>query len=372
VRAKTFTAGPGLPALGGEASAYRWVNEDAERAKAEDLAGIFGIEGEVIRAGAGLQVEGEELTLSVDRLSWAVFPTSRAAPTPGSAPGVFDDGLLPEPLDPSQDTPIPGLPGEDEARRIALDTLEAAGVDIDGADVTVEPGTTQVSVDVELRVDGLRVLNQATNVRVGPGGRIEEASGTIVDFEDLGAYPLVETDAAAERLNHGWEGGVPLEDPALTGRGIDVLATGAELVLVSAIGWDGSLYLVPAYHFVTEDGVEHAPGEATVVAVAEDLIDPGLDPDAGFDGPTVPDHPDAEVTIPTQVAAPLSDCGIDDVWTDDQRWRALDPPFNATNAPSDYAGEGELEAMTGLYTDESGITIQFSPVDWDHDPPPCD
>jgi hypothetical protein len=79
-----------------------------------------------------------------------------------------------------------------------------------------------------------------------------------------------------------------------------------------------------------------------------------------------------EVTSTTQVVASLNPCGVDDVWSDDQRWRALDPPFDATNAPAGYVGEGEFEAVAGLYTDASGITIQFSPIDWDQGPPPCD
>lgn len=72
------------------------------------------------------------------------------------------------------------------------------------------------------------------------------------------------------------------------------------------------------------------------------------------------------------VGAPVNACGIDDVWVGDYRLAVPDPPFDATSAPDEYTGVGEFDLYTGVYTDNSGIVVQFTEVDPEREGPPCD
>jgi hypothetical protein len=244
--------------------------------------------------------------------------TTAPPPAPGTDPVPLPEPLpdpapvpLPEPL-PGLGEPVEGLPSEDEARAIGLETLAAAGLDVDDAEVTVIGGVTQWDVQVEPRVGDLPAPGLAAYVAVGVDGRIEGASGPVGDLDELGDYPLVETRPAIDRLNEGWGLAGPLAatsdpgDPAEptdaagaaegadTGQGgdpgdggdgvatdlparipepegsVETLLTDAEVVLMNVPSWDGDrgVYLLPGYRFTAEDG-----SDVVVPAVVDDLID---------------------------------------------------------------------------------------------------
>lgn len=102
-------------------------------------------------------------------------------------------------------TPAKDLPTEAEARQIALDLLEATGVDTDDAVVTVDGPYEGWYVNVEVAQDGLPT-GLYSSVTVGPKGAIQWASGTIADAGELGSYATVDTKAAIDRLNAGYGG----------------------------------------------------------------------------------------------------------------------------------------------------------------------
>jgi hypothetical protein len=56
-------------------------------------------------------------------------------------------------------------------------------------------------------------------------------------------------------------------------------------------------------------------------------------------------------------------------------WVADEPSTDATNAPLDFGGIGEMRQETeasAVYKDDaSGKVIRFSPLVGEYDPPPC-
>jgi hypothetical protein len=127
-----------------------------------------------------------------------------AAACPSDPAVLCPDPRTPGPTEPPQPPQRPAdLPSEDEARRIALDLLAAAGTDVEGADVQVADGVVQWSVTVEPRLGGLPAPGLAAYVAVGAGGRIDSASGYVGPPEELGDYDLIGTRRAIERLNDG-------------------------------------------------------------------------------------------------------------------------------------------------------------------------
>jgi hypothetical protein len=379
MRAQTFVPSDDLPELDGAAPAFRHTDESG-RARFDELAELFGIEGEVVEGPGGtLAVDGERLGLSLIEGTWSVFQTQVIPPVPGAGEtgsSTFDDGM-PSPIASDDVAELPGLPSEEEARRVALDTLDATGMDTEDAAITVEKGSSLWSVDVEPRVDGLPAPGLTATVMVGPGGRIENAMGNVDGLEELGEYPLAGTSAVVDRLNHGWLDTPPFYDVVSRGAGgPEVEVTGAELVLTNQIGWDGNLYLVPGYRLVSGDGDDQSTTTQVVAAVTDDVIDRRLDRTALAERPEREDldepPPIGAVTSESiEVAAPVDDCGIDDIWWDTYRFAALDPPFDAATAPEEYTGVGEFTFFTGVYTDSSGITVQFTEVDPERAAPSC-
>ena len=260
----TYVAGDGLPALGGEAPAYRLAG-NVDEAQVRALADALGVAGEVVQDGSSWRVSAPSGgTLEVYEgagASWWYSSMSPDEPVPasgasggsgGSTGGGCDpiaDCIVPlpalvecppegasdcatgyecppnaicaEPLpadppvngdcakanDPScpDDTTIPplppvDLPSEDEARAIALDVLAATGVDTDDAIVTVDGPYDAWNVTVEPRLDGAP-SGLLANVSVGSRGVITSAGGFLGTPERLGDYPILDTRAAILRLN---------------------------------------------------------------------------------------------------------------------------------------------------------------------------
>jgi hypothetical protein len=324
-------------------------------------------------------------------------PLPDPAPPATTAPAPVDP--MPVPVDPEAPVvPVEGLPTEDEARQIAVDTIEATGIDLDGADIVADLNTTQWGISIEPRVGDLPAPGLAMYVAVGVDGRIESAAGSLAEPELLGDYPLVDTRTAIDRLNEGWGTTVPLDDsasaaevatdapavapgpgpapgPASDSRDVipvgdgEILVTEAELVLINVPTWDMGSYLLPGYRFETEDG-----GDPSVVAVSEDVVDarPAVEEDPVATDPGVDEGDSGASATAVRVALPLQHCGFEVLEVDGQRWAALQPSFDATNAPPEYTGAGLFEASTGIYTDESGIVVELSAVDDAWQPPPCD
>ncbi|MGV3758190.1 MAG: hypothetical protein ACO1PW_01440, partial [Actinomycetota bacterium] len=97
--------------------------------------------------------------------------------------------------------PAEDLPSEEQARSIALEVVRATGAEVDGARVTVDGPWDAWYVTVEAALDGLPVSGWSTAVAVGPDGEVLHAGGLLATTEAIGAYPLVDTRAAVDRLN---------------------------------------------------------------------------------------------------------------------------------------------------------------------------
>jgi hypothetical protein len=359
-------------------------------------------------------------------------PTTAPGPVdpvpPDPEPRPTDPG--PPPTAPPTTIPPADLPSEDEARATALELAEATGADVDGAAVTVEDLVSMLSITVEPEVDGVPAPGLAMYVGIGDGGRIDSASGQLARPDELGDYPLIDTRAAIARLNEGWGMVTPLRDvtaaaaaesnaaaegveppaateppdapvsdePAVEEQPLvtdplsnEVEVTDAEIVLVTVPSWDESgAYLVPGYRFtaadesrptvpaVTDDVLEPPPAAETPVEPGE-LPQPAETP--GVAGGGSPGNPGSGSTRGSSggsgevVNVSLWHCGFDELRHGDRRWVVEDPPFDETNAPTQFVGKGTFTVDpaggTAVFTDDSGIAVTFIAVDEDWEPPLC-
>jgi hypothetical protein len=257
----TYVAGEGLPALGGEAAAYR-LSGTVDRARVLALAAALGFEApaehlaqggpvdgtwrvesdhgtlEVFEAGGGgwwfsaqqqlgdgssgsgnssSESAGCEPGPAVDcgfaegDASITTVPGTRCAYDGESGCATTQTAIAECPPDAScavEPAPPVDLPSKDEARLIALDLLAASGMDVRDANVTVDGPYDAWYVTVEPRLDGLLVVGWQANVGIGSNGAVTSASGMLGTPERLGRYPLIDTRAAIDRLNTLQGGGV--------------------------------------------------------------------------------------------------------------------------------------------------------------------
>lgn len=84
--------------------------------------------------------------------------------------------------------------------------------------------------------------------------------------------------------------------------------------------------------------------------------------------------PDGAQQASGRVEVTLYHCGVEPVVVAGREWVVPSPPFDATNAPADFFGEGRFEIKSdkyAVYVDRSGEVIRFRAIpDWA--PPPCD
>jgi hypothetical protein len=113
----------------------------------------------------------------------------------------IDPGFAPPPPTPPAD-----LPSKDAARQTALDLLTATGMEVAGADVTVDGPDMGWFVNVQPRVDGQLASGLQAMVAIGSKGVVSFASGYLSHPERLGDYPTVDTRGAIDRLNAGGQG----------------------------------------------------------------------------------------------------------------------------------------------------------------------
>ncbi len=266
-----YVPGKGLPALGGEAPAYRVEGQvDAVRVRA--LARALGLTGDPVHQDRLWRVSTADAILEVSEGgggAWWYSPSggvissdggsSSSDVTTGCEPGpdgacaspppnmdgptstevaaadcppnaqclssacppgeVCTMPVEPMPVEPTPPEPTPpaDLPSKAEARKIAIDLLTAAGQDVGNAAVTVDGPYEAWYVSVEPRVEGMVVAGWVSSVAVGSKGAITSASGTLGAAVRMGSYPLLDTRAAIDRLNSyggGYGGGpVPLGGP---------------------------------------------------------------------------------------------------------------------------------------------------------------
>lgn len=259
----TYVAGDGLPALGGEGRAYRLAGT-VDEARVRALADALGLDGDLTRNDGYWQMESDGAVLGVyeggggswwysSNAGMVVEPdgglreidAATGSGTSGSSGSASSDcvpdattdctfgavgepepattvlctpdnvciypGTVPveppvPPVPPEPpvpvEPPVPAdLPTESAARQIALDLLDATGMDLTGAKVTVDGPYDAWYVTVEPQLDGLAVTGWGASVGVGSEGAVTSASGTLARPERVGDYPLIDTRAAIDRLN---------------------------------------------------------------------------------------------------------------------------------------------------------------------------
>jgi hypothetical protein len=258
----TYVAGDGLPALGGEGPVYK-LDGAVDEARVRALAAALELAGDPVHEAGYWHLQSDDAVLEVYEEGgghWWYGIQSREVPAVGfgsadcqpgpavdcavSSGTVAPDGAesppttvisggsrdsgsctiseaedgsaaescvttvepcapdsgctVPEPIVPE---PPADLPAKDEARQIALDLLQATGMDVDNATVSVEGPYDAWYVSVQPVVEGLPVSGWTASVSVGSKGAITNASGTLATPELLGDYPLIDTSAAIDRLN---------------------------------------------------------------------------------------------------------------------------------------------------------------------------
>jgi hypothetical protein len=272
------------------------------------------------------------------------------------------DGDCPEPATTIPQHPA-NLPSEDEAKKIASQLLQRAGIDIDNATTAVDDFVTQWSVRVDPRLDGVATEGMTTVVTIGENGVVDYANGILGRAEAADEYPLIGTGAAIDRLNkgEGFVGPQPLAAAAedvVTANGQDssvgsaepgsvapgepvpypgcvttipstvpcapvpdepppvsdtvppppppqeVTITGAEQILLFAASYTGAeSWLVPAYRFTTDQGTG-----PSVLAIDDSFLTPPdeIPVDSGSGSGSASDDPAGTVTIEPAPATELA------------------------------------------------------------------
>lgn len=259
----TYVAGKGLPALGGNAPAYRLEGAvDAARVRA--LARTLGLRSEPVEADRLWRVTSGDAILEVSPSGGAWWysstggvvssgggSSSSGSAGSGCAPGPDGECVDPEPstvestpgdsvtsepapadcppgaacttpacppdstcAQPVEPTPPVDLPSKDGAEKLAVALLAKTGLDVADAEVIVDGPYDAWYVTVHPRIDGKPASGWQSSVAIGSKGVITSASGTLGTPVRLGSYPLIDTRAAIDRLNEqqmgDWGGPVPM------------------------------------------------------------------------------------------------------------------------------------------------------------------
>ena len=294
------------------------------------LAAVLGVEGEPVagspEAGTAWQVgptDGTAPSLTVSAsapLMWwysagweqpVEAPACMPVTTIPDNPGTLPDSVVPCPAP----TPPVGVPTAAEAEERARPLVAELGADLDEVQFDVHADDWFASVEVTQLLDGVRspVL---WSFAFGPAGRLQHANGMLASPEPVGPYPLLDLDAAFARLQEqqaigGWFAremlaaeALPPEatsvtvDPPTVDAGtttapapdtpvsavvepvapptsyppepvepVVVTLVDVEADLWWALDVDGSVWLLPAYRFIGDDG-----GWYTVPAVTDEYL----------------------------------------------------------------------------------------------------
>ncbi|MEY2431525.1 MAG: hypothetical protein QOC92_1250 [Acidimicrobiaceae bacterium] len=323
-----YKAGTNLPALDGQARAYKVGSVD--EAAVRRLADAFGLKDHGPNADFTFINGEEQLTVEPTGGSWGY---SRSSAGGGSVSSGVAVACQPDADCPAPSTTTPqhpaDLPSKEGAKAVALGLLQRAGIDTDQAAVTVDDAITQWIVRVDPTVDGVPTEGFGSTITVGEGAVIEYASGILGAPVAADEYPLMGSGTAIERLNKGeghigpqpmWAQDAKVADapagastitgagsapgsagptepaplPACDGVGApttfpcgsapdapvtntlpppspqEITLTGVEQVLLLAVSYDGSeRWLVPGYRFSTADGVG-----PSVLAIDDSFLTP--------------------------------------------------------------------------------------------------
>jgi hypothetical protein len=276
IRPVEYRVAPGLPTLGGTATAYK-LSSAVESGAMTRLARALNIngtmktdpDGEVVSDGLhALRVTKDaslpwsyglsyacapDVAVSSDGVtsssgSGCSLPTGTVSSGSASTGGgsASSPGSSPEtkpPADPGAnqptrtpvppETPVPtrpaDLPSRDADKAIAVRVAAATGADLTGADIRIEDGMTQWLATIDLVVDGHAVIGMPTSVAVGDKGIVTYASGFLARPTSLGDYPLVGTPKGIERLKSGFGvGPVPMMGAAESGVAKDAPAVASD------------------------------------------------------------------------------------------------------------------------------------------------
>ncbi|MEY2426505.1 MAG: hypothetical protein QOI61_2077, partial [Actinomycetota bacterium] len=212
------------------------------------------------------------------------FPVSSGVACAEQATGG-PDGAISSMGCPSNTTTTinPNLPSEADAKKLATDTLTAAGVDVEGAKVTTNTFDQVVEVRFQPTFEGGAVDGVEHAVTVGPNNTIAYGSGFVGDPKSVGSYDLATLQRAVDRLNETsvYPAGDDMRtleatdaaEPAISPEGpgapdnseptvVKLTAVKVGLMMTTDDA-DQSLWLTPAYIFTTDQA-----GGGTVVARA--------------------------------------------------------------------------------------------------------
>lgn len=314
-----------LPDLGASAAAWRFpagATPDATRVIA--IAKVLGVEGQLRELpadqGGGWLVgpadySGPTLQVGADgMLNWwfnqgaTVASTGVACAEPASGGGTAPDVAPPDTATSSTDvpsctTPEPpaNVPDEATARQLATDLLGKLGYDASAFELEAYADEWGANVTAYQLLGGVR-SPISVSLGFGADGAVTWASGVLASPQPVGEYPLVTTQTGLDRLNDDsgkWQyfGGpgimaragvaadtaiaagepspaapepMPVDTLPIDGpmEPIVVHFTGARLGLTMLWDTDGTVWMLPAFLFATQDG-----GEYAVVAVDAQFLD---------------------------------------------------------------------------------------------------
>jgi hypothetical protein len=254
----------------------------------------------------------------------------------GGTDGTDASGEVLEPdrgIDCVEPAPPVGVPTGSEAEARMVELLGRWGIEADQVAIDTYADEWNANVTATLLLEGQRTP-LTWGVTFGGGGEVLYANGVLADVERVADYPRIGTAAAFERLQTGgywWGGGVGMADtsvvrseegssdvviaeetidgetiitdvpapapddiavdvmPVDPGEPLVVTVTGVEEELWMLWDADGTVWLVPGYAFISDDG-----GRNSVPAIADEYLDiqepvPGTEiepvplPDTGTD-----------------------------------------------------------------------------------------